>query len=54
VTGQYFRVGDIRVGEIPTIKGRRFRITGAHEFALNRMEAEAREFPRFDLDGIMN
>jgi hypothetical protein len=54
VTGQYFRAGDIRVGEVLTINGHQFRITGADEFALSRMEAEAEEFPQSDLNGIVN
>jgi hypothetical protein len=53
-TGQYFKASDIRVGEVLTINSHQFRLIGADEFALSRMEAEADEFPQSDLNGIIN
>jgi hypothetical protein len=52
-TGQYFKAADIRVGELVTINGHQFRIVGADEFALSRMEAESDQFPQSDLNGIV-
>jgi hypothetical protein len=41
------------VGTVVIIHGRQFKITGADEFAINRMEAQADEFPQADLAGII-
>jgi hypothetical protein len=53
-TGEYFKASDLSVGTAVIIHGHQFKITGADEFAINRMEAEAEEFPQSDLVGIIS
>jgi rhodanese-related sulfurtransferase len=52
-TGEYFKASDLRLGEVVTINGYRFRVTGADEYAIGRMEAEADAFPQSDLSAIV-
>jgi hypothetical protein len=52
-TGEHFRACDLSVGIVVTIHDHVFRITGADEFAVNRMEAEFQAFPQSDLNRIV-
>jgi hypothetical protein len=52
-TGRNFVASDLRLGEIVVINGHQFQVTGADEYALDRMEAAAEDFPQSDLHTLV-
>ena len=53
LTGTYFKPSDLRLGSRVTINSYEFDVTGADEYAIGRMEADADDFPQADLVRII-